>query len=316
MHTIIIREEVDGQLRLMGDHRVRIVEKDPDETMLVRRVIKSIEEAIKDAEVDQEDVVTIGVAVPGQVDSEHSSLVYSPLFSVVESSFPLVQRLQLAFENPYITLINNDHAPGIAEQRIGEGEGIKDLIYLRIGFSIGAGIVIDGKLYTGANNLAGTFGHMMVDHNGPVCACGNRGCLDALVSREAVAKTLYQRYKNGEETILADELNSTLPDINSAVLADAIDREDVLTCQVIEEAAEMLGIGVANLINFLNPHRVILAGDMSDEIDLFFEKAVESARKRSLPASIKDVSIVRGRLRTTAAAYGAAVFAKERYAER
>ena len=95
------------------------------------------------------------------------------------------------------------------------------------------------------------------------------------------------------------------------MIAEAIDQEDPLTCQVVEEAAEVLGIGIANVINFLNPHRVILGGDVIDEIDLFFEKAVESAQKRSLHASIRNVSIVRGQLGSTAGAYGAAVFAKE-----
>jgi glucokinase len=113
--------------------------------------------------------------------------------------------------------------------------------------------------------------------------------------------------------MLAKRLGEQLLDINSAVLAEAIDEEDTLTCQVVEKAAEVLGIGIANLIDFMNPHKVILGGDVIDEIDLFFEKAKASANKTSLVSSSEGVSIVRGRLGTTAGAYGAVVFAKERY---
>jgi predicted NBD/HSP70 family sugar kinase len=311
IHTIIVREEADGKLRLMGEYRNRQVVQKPEEMLLIRRVHESIEQAIKDAQVELEDILAIGVASPGQIDIDNGTVLFSPLFDVKEYPFPFVARLRDYFDVQHITLINNDDAPGIGEQRIGEGRGIKDLVYLRIGYNIGAGIIIDKALYTGADNLAGAFGHMIVDLNGPECSCGNRGCLDAIVSRAAIEKKLLQSYRDGHATILASELDKESPDINSAVIAEAVDQEDLLTCQVVEGAAEVLGIGIANVINFLNPHRVILGGDVIDEIDLFFERTVEAAKRRSLHASMRNVSIVHGRLGTTAGAYGAAVFAKE-----
>lgn len=312
VHTLIIRSEAEGTLRVMGEDRLREVRQNLDGNGYVQRVKESIERAIKDAEVEQEDILAIGVATPGQVDIDHGAVLFSPLFNVGATPFPLAQKLRDFFVVPHITIMNNDDAPGIGEQRIGEGKGIKDLVYLRIGYTIGAGIIMNGQLYTGAANLAGAFGHMTVDRNGPVCEkCGNRGCLEVLVSRAAVTETLLRRHRSGARTFLADLLKRENPDINSAILADAVDQEDSLTCQVLEEAAEILGAGIANVINLLNPERVILGGDMSDEIDLFFAKAVESSWQKSLPASRKGVSIVHGRLRTTAGVYGAAIFAKE-----
>ncbi|MFL5654399.1 MAG: ROK family protein, partial [Ktedonobacteraceae bacterium] len=266
---------------------------------------------IEDAHVIPADILAIGVASPGQIDIDNGTVLFSPLFHVKEDPFPFVARLRDYLDVHHIALISNDDAQGIGEQRIGVGKQIKDIVYLRIGYNIGASIIIDEKLYTGADNLAGMFGHMVVDLDGPECSCGNKGCLDTIVSRAAIGKKLLQRYREGKETILASELNKEPLDINSAVIAEAIDQEDLLTCQVVEEAAEVLGIGIANVINFLNPHRVILGGDVIDEIDLFFVRAVESARKKTLRASMRNVSIVRGTLGTTAAAYGAAVFAKE-----
>lgn len=312
IHTIILREEADGRLRLMGEDRKRKVVQAPDEVMLVHRVHESVERAIKDALVSSSDILAIGVAVPGQIDIENGTVLYSSLFDVKGDPFPFITGLHDYLDVPHMSLISNDDAQGIGEQRIGAGRGIKELVYLRIGYNIGASIIIDENLYTGADNLAGAFGHMVVDLNGPECDCGNKGCLDAIVSRAAIQNKLLQCYREGRATILANELRKEPLDINSAVLANAIDQEDFLTCQVVEEAAEITGIGIANIINFLNPHRVILGGDVVDEIDLFFQRAIESAKKRTLHANLRNVSIVRGQLGTTAGAYGAAVFAKER----
>jgi predicted NBD/HSP70 family sugar kinase len=314
IHTIIVREEADGSLRLMGEHRNRRVKEHTDKGTLVQRVRESIARAIEDAQVEQQDILTIGVATPGQIDIDHGVILFSPLFYVQrDDPFPLADRLQEHFAAQHIRLINNDDAPGIAEQRIGEGKGIPDMVYLRIGYSIGACIIIDGKLYTGANNLAGAVGHMIIDLDGPECrSCGNRGCLDVLASRATIEQKIMQRYRAGEESTLAKRLDERPLDINSAVLAQAIDEEDTLTCQVVEEAAEVLGVAIANVIDLMNPNRVVLGGDVIDEIDLFFEKAKDSACRKSLVSSGEGVSIVRGRLGTTAGAYGAAVFAKER----
>ncbi len=312
MQTIVLREEANGTLRLMGEHRNRQVVQKIDGSFLLERVSKSIEDAINDARVSPEEILTIGVASPGQIDIGKGLVLFSPLFDLHELPFPFVEKLQACFKHHHITLMNNDDAYGIGEQRLGMGKDIKDFVYLRIGYSIGSSIIIDGKLYTGADNLAGVFGHMVVDLNGPECSCRNKGCLEMLVSREAMEKKLYKSYQDGKETLLATELQKKPLDMNAAIIADAVDQEDRLTLEIVDEAANILGVGIANVINFLNPERIILGGDVIDEVDLFFEKAAASAKKHALRANTRNVSIVRGKLGTTAGAYGAAVFAKSR----
>src|SRR6266516_629605 len=273
IHTIIVREEANGALRLMGEHRNRQIVRQPDETILVSRVYQSIEEAIKDAMVKPHDILTIGIASPGQIDIEQGTILFSPLFNLSDYPFPFVDRLQKSFDQ-HITLINNDDAHGIGEQRIGRGKDVSDLVYLRIGYNIGASIIINGKLYAGADNLAGEFGHMVVDRAGPECACGNKGCLNTLVSRAAMQGDLLKRFREGEPTVLAERLEKNPLDINAARIYDAIDQEDELALDVVD-------------------------------------KAVESAKKRALYNNTRHLSIVRGMLGTTAGAYGAAVFAKQ-----
>jgi predicted NBD/HSP70 family sugar kinase len=315
IQTIILREEANGALRLMGEHRSQWVLQRSNEELLISRVCDCIEEAIKDAEVSLDEILTIGVASPGQIDIGEGLVLFSPLFDLHERPFPFVERLHDFFGDHPITLLNNDDAYTIGEQRLGMGRNINSFVYLRIGYSIGSGIIINGDLYTGADNLAGVFNHMVVDFHGPPCSCGNNGCLEVFVSKAAMEKKLYDSFNDGRATILASDLRKDPLDINVAVMADAIDQEDLLTRQIVEEAADILGVGIANVINFLNPQRIILGGDVIDEIDLFFEKAVESAKKHALHASRRNVSIVRGMLGTTGGAYGAAVFAKSRLSQ-
>ena len=112
IHTIIVREEADGRLRLMGEHRNRQVVQRPDEMILVRRVHESIEKAIEDAQVSPEDILAIGVALPGQIDIDDGTVLFSPLFAVKEYPFPFVAKLRESLDVHDITLISNDDAQG------------------------------------------------------------------------------------------------------------------------------------------------------------------------------------------------------------
>jgi glucokinase len=310
VHTIIVREEANAGLRLMGEHRLHGILPGSDQNLLVERIRNSIREAIDDAQVSPSELLAIGIAASGQIDYDKGMILFTPLLGL--SNVPLAEILQEDFPC-HISLINDVGAQGIGEQKIGAGRHIQQLVYLYVGYGIGSSIIINGELYTGANNLAGEFGHTTIDLQGPTCTCGNIGCLEMISSRAAMGRKLQQLYQAGNETLLASlvDLSQEPLDIGVTNIAEAIDQEDALTIQVVEEAAEALGAGIANVINFLNPQTVILGGDVIDELDLYFEYALASARQRCLPTHLNHISIVRGMLGTTAGAYGAAVYAKQ-----
>lgn len=314
LHTIIVREEASGGLRLIGEHRSWDVIAKGNPAGVIERVRQSIMEAIKDAQVSPSELLTIGIALPGQIDYDHGILLYSPNFDV--RNVPFVQALSEHF-NCHIALINDVASYAIGEQRIGAGKGLKHFIYLYVGYGINAALIIDENLYTGADRLAAEFGHTTIDFDGPHCSCGSHGCLEALASRYAIGKKIQTLYKQGEATILTKLIDLSVEplDISSSLLADAVEQDDPMAIQAIEAAADVFGAGIANVINFLNPRTIILGGDVLDEIDLYFERSVASARRRCLADSGKNVSIVRAALGTTAGAYGAAVFARQRLEE-
>jgi glucokinase len=310
VHTIIVREEANEGLRLMGEHRLHGIIREPDQNILVERIRNSIREAIDDAQVSPSDLLAIGIAASGQVDQDNGVILFTPLLGL--SNVPLAGLLQEEFAC-HIVLVNDVGAQGIGEQKIGAGKHIQQLAYLHVGYGIGSSIIINGELYTGANNLAGEFGHTTIDLHGPLCTCGNTGCLEMISSRFAIGRRLQQLYQEGHATLLSSltDFSQEPLDVGVTSIAEAIDQDDALTIQVVEEAADVFGAGIANVINFLNPHTIILGGDVIDELDLYFEHAVAAARKRCLGTHLKHISIVRGMLGTTAGAYGAAVYAKQ-----
>jgi len=269
----------------------------------------SVMKAVEDAEVALEDVQAIGVAFPGQIDLGQGVVLLSSFLD--EPNVPFVAMLQKRFPC-HVALINMVNAYAIGEQHIGVGRQAGDFLYLHVGYSIGSSMFIDGKLYNGANSAAGEFGHVVVDFNGPHCStCGRYGCLSMFSAGDAIRKRLRTMHEEGRATILADDLRRVPFHISSTLIAEAIDQEDFLTRQVVEEAAKVFGVAMANAINWLNPPTIILSGDVVDEIDLFTETAIEVAQASALPTNTRGLSIERGMLGTTAGAYGAAVYARQ-----
>ncbi|SRR6266567_948797 len=311
LHTIIVQEEAHGGLKPLGEYRSRGTMPKGDKDALAQIIRQSILEATRDAYSDPDDLLTIGVALPGQVDFDNETLLFAPNLDV--RNMPLVMMLKEHFPHSSIALINDVCSQGIGEQRIGAGKNVKDLVYLFVSYGIGSSIIINEKLYTGAENLAGEFGHIAVCYDGPRCSCGKNGCLEAFSSRRAIIEAIQEEQKAGAETILSNMINlSEKPlDLSAALIAEAIDQDDALTIEVVKKAAHVFGIGIASIINLINPRMIVLGGDVIDNIDLFFEQAKASAKERCLSNNGEKTTILRGELGTTAGAYGAAVFAKE-----
>jgi glucokinase len=311
VHTVITQEEEDGKFILRGEYRSRDIIPERDKDTLIESVRQSILEALHDARVDPDDLLGIGVAVPGQVSQDNQTLLFAPNLEL--SNVPLAAALKKLFDCPCV-IINDVVSQGIGEQRIGAGKHIKHLVYLYVSYGIGSSIIIDGKPYNGADNLAGEFGHTAVSLEGPKCSCGQTGCLEAFSSKHAILKNLQISFEQGNDTILAnmvDDLLENSLDLSPAIMAEAIDQEDELTIRVVEEAAKAFGVGIASIINLINPEMIILGGEVVDDIDQFFEQAIATARKRCLSNNGKNIIITRGILGTTAGAFGAALAAKD-----
>ena len=173
-------------------------------------------------------------------------------------------------------------------------EGVSEAAYVKIDTGVGVGIVVAGQIYRGATGTAGEIGHTTVDENGPVCRCGNRGCLEGLVGTAALVESLRTRYR----------ADLTMDD----VLRSAADG-DVGCRRALADAGRQLGVQVANLCNLLNPRLVIIAGKLSEADEIVLEPLRTTFARHALPHAVETVEVVRAALGERATALGGAALA-------
>src|SRR6185295_2806623 len=170
---------------------------------------------------------------------------------------------------------------------------------------------INGELYGGHNHTAGEIGHMVIEVNGPKCGCGNRGCFEALASRTAIFRKIQTAVKDGQKTILTDMLGPELADMRSGDLRKAIRKGDKFVEKVVEEAAEFAGIGIANLINILNPELVVVGGGVIEALESeMMPTLVKSAKEHVMSGTMEGIKIEASKLGDHAGITGAAVLAR------
>ena len=228
------------------------------------RMATTINEAIEDAGLARKDIAAIGVGSPGPLDPEAGIVVVAP--NLGWKNVNVKAHLEGEFHIP--TFIENDVNVGtLGEHRLGAGQGVSDLVGIFVGTGIGGGIILGGRLYQGFNKTAGEIGHMVIVDDGPLCGCGNRGCLEAVASRVAIAAEVAALAARGDAPYIAEHCGSDLRKIRSGTLARAIEAGDAFVESVVRKAAYNVGIGVANVINLLSPAAVVLGGGLVEAME-------------------------------------------------
>ena len=245
-------------------------------------------ELLAEAGVDEARVIGAGMCLPGPVHRPTGvvgSTAILPGWVGVAAAEEMHRRLDLPI------LVDNDaNLAALAEAAFGAGRDAKDLVYLMISSGIGAGLVLNGRLYRGAEGLAGELGHVLVDAEGPVCRCGNRGCLETVAGTDALADLLRRSHGDGLD--------------GRAIVRLA--REGDLGCRrVIADAGRAIGKAAATLVNVLNPELLIVGGDLSDAGELLLDGVRESLERSALPTAVQAAEVVAGSLGDRAEVLGA-----------
>ncbi len=204
------------------------------------------------------DLAGVSLAVAGIVDTKKGILKSSPHLPGWRNT-----RLKEIFEaelDNKIHLINDASAAALGEYMFGAGKGHKNIIYMTVSTGIGGGIIIDGRLYEGTDGCAGEIGHMIVDGKGPLCDCGNRGCLEALSSGTAIARDVVNKIKQGKSSAVLQLVQGRLENIDSRMVGRAAREGDPIALEAIKQASYYLGLGLINLINNFNPQLIIIGG--------------------------------------------------------
>ncbi len=206
---------------------------------------------------------------------------------------------------------NDTRAMAFGEYMKGVVEGEENIIFVNISWGIGIGIIIDGKPYYGKSGFSGEFGHFPIFENEILCHCGKKGCLETEVSGLAIHRLLLERIKNGESTIITEQVK----DLSKLTLTDIIkatNMEDPLCIEIIEEVGYTTGKYIAGLINIFNPDLVIIGGQVAETEGFIMLPIKSSVRKYSLNLVNKDSDIVLSQLKNKAGVIGACMIARSR----
>jgi glucokinase len=249
----------------------------------------------------------ISIAAPGAIDIRNGIVTASPNLP----GWHNIALRDMVAEKCGVPayLIHDANAAALGEQQLGAGKGARNLIYLTVSTGIGGGIIIDGRLYSGASGSAGELGHMTIDINGPRCSCGNTGCLEVLASGKAVAREAIRRIAGGERSALTDMVAGNLKDITAEKVWLAAQGGDSLADEVISQAAAYLGVGLVNIVNIFNPEVIVIGGGMSRMGDRLLEPARQMVKERAFALPAQAVRIVTAELGDDAGLLGAAIFA-------
>ncbi|HWV22695.1 MAG TPA: ROK family protein [Thermomicrobiales bacterium] len=280
---------------------------------LMDRIYEVVEGALRDAKKKPKDLAGVGVGIAGQVNAEKGLLIGTANLSRSVVDLPMGKLLEKRFGVP--AAIRNDvQIAAIGEHRFGAGKGVDDFICVFVGTGIGGAIVRNGQLIPGAAGNAGELGHTTIVADGRICGCGARGHLEAYASRTAITKTILGELRRGRTSIvtkLIDDLDPTGEHaaIRSGVLKKAIAKKDEVVTEVVRDAARYLGTGLASVVNFVNPQRIVIGGGVMESVPLMFEQAEYWTRREALTYAGEQVEIVRSQLGDFSGVVGAAMIA-------
>ncbi len=266
-------------------------------------VVLELVEALRAGGVAPE-VHGAGVGVPGPVAFREGVPVAPPIMPGWDQ-FPVRSVLSQHLGCP-VRLDNDVNIMALGERHSGVARGVRDLLFVKVGTGVGCGIVVDGTVYRGASGSAGDIGHIRVEDDGPVCTCGNVGCLEALFSGAALARDATEAARSGRSPALADRL-AAAGRLTAADVATAAASGDAASVELVREGAHRLGLLLAGLVSFFNPDLVVLGGGVAAGLGHPLLAELRSVvYRRSLPLATGDLPIVLSELGPLAGVVGAA----------
>ena len=270
--------------------------------------INNMKQAIRDlmteTKLSAKDIEGIGFGLPGQVDFKSGIVrLITNIPGWVE--IPLAKMIEDEFHIP--TRIDNDvRCAALGELNFGAGKGCENLICITVGTGIGSGLIINGKLVRGASNAAGEIGHIKLQmHDGPICGCGDTGCLEAFASGPSIVAMAEEYIMGGKSTKYREMANGN--DITPFIVAEAAKAGDAVAKRIFTRMGEYIGIGMASVVNLLNPEKIIIGGGVADAGDILLNPLKETIKKRAMKIAGETVQVVPAQLGNTAGVIGASL---------
>jgi glucokinase len=251
-------------------------------------------------------VKAIGMACPGPLNSREGIVYETPNLSGWKN-VPAKSILQDKLQLP-VALINDANAAAYGEWWVGAGREVDTMIMFTLGTGVGGGIVINDELYTGPDDTAAELGHMIINFEGPQCACGNYGCIEAYASATAIRREVKKAFAEGVQTKIQIPEGAE-DDFGARVVYDAAMEGDPFAIELFRKVGHYLGIAAASMINAFNPEMICYGGALSNAEQFIFEPLRQTALANSFETPGKRAKIVKATLGNDAGIIGAAALA-------
>ena len=268
-------------------------------------VFDRIADAVRDAAdelAEGDSLVAVGVIAPGPLDPFKGIVFYAPNLNWV--NVPLADELQNRLGLP-VFAGNDANLAALAEHRYGAGKGLTDIIYMTVSTGIGAGIIINNEMLLGSNGQAAEVGHMPIMPEGPLCGCGQRGCIESLASGPNIARIAKERLSHGVESLLQEHDG----EITAKEVVQAAQKGDRLALELLNQAGSYIGLALASLVHIFNPQRFVFGGGVSNAGDLLFDPIRHALKWRTIASYHDTFDIVPAELGDNVGLLGAAALA-------
>ncbi|MFJ7727815.1 ROK family protein [Neobacillus sp. NPDC097160] len=273
--------------------------KGPDEYIqIIKEGLKTL---IEQEAIDYQKIVGIGVSIPGPINSITGEVISPPNLPLWRQ-VPLKRILEKELQIP-VKVEKDANLSALGEKWFGAGKEAENLVYLFVGEGIGSGVILNGMLVNHKGFGIGEIGHCSIDSFGPRCNCGNYGCLELKASGLAIVKRVKEGLQLGYKTRYP---YPAIEQISFSDILDAIESKDPFTIKAVEEAANYLGIGLTNVINYFNPDLIIIGGKLPEKYEKMIELSATIARNRAIEVFQKGLTIIPGKLKEKSTLMGAA----------
>lgn len=271
----------------------------------VNNIKQAIRDLMKETNTDAKEIEGIGFDFPGQVDYKTGVVKLAPNIPGW-INVPIAQMIEEEFNIP--TRIDNDvRCAALGELKFGAGKGCENFVCITVGTGIGSGLVINGQLVRGAANAAGEIGHIKLQMNGgPICGCGDTGCLEAFASGPSIV-AMAQEYLKGGKSTKFREMAGADGEITPYIVAKAAEAGDPVAKRIFEIVGTYIGMGLVSVINLLNPEKVIIGGGVAAAGDLLLDPIRKTIKERAMVVAGNSVEIVPAELGNSAGVIGASM---------
>lgn len=271
-------------------------------------IISVVDELIKESGIKKNQINAIAAGAPGVINSATGIVLFSP--NLPWRNYDIRTPLENRFGVPFY--IGNDVNVGVlGEYKYGAAKGYKNVVGFFVGTGMGGGLILDGKLYTGNQFKAAEYGHIVLNPEGPLCGCGQRGCLEAFSSKKGMSAYIREQVARGRVSLMSEAVTDGV--FKSKALKKALAANDPVAMEAVDRACHYLAIGTGNMINTFSPDIVVYGGGIMEALsETFMEKILAEVDRYCMPSIRDTVELKSAALGDDSILYGALSMIKEK----